>query len=34
VEIDIRLDGNSAPVEILGTDLTCEYVRENADYRS
>ncbi len=34
VEIDICLDGTSGPVETLGTDLTCEYVRENADYRS
>jgi glutamate N-acetyltransferase/amino-acid N-acetyltransferase len=34
VEIEISLDGESAPVEVLGTDLTCEYVRENADYRS
>jgi glutamate N-acetyltransferase/amino-acid N-acetyltransferase len=34
VEIDIRLDGDSPPVEVLGTDLTAEYVRENADYRS
>ncbi len=34
VEIEISLDGKSMPVEVLGTDLTCEYVRENADYRS
>jgi glutamate N-acetyltransferase / amino-acid N-acetyltransferase len=34
VEIEIRLTGPCGPVEVLGTDLTCGYVRENADYRS
>jgi glutamate N-acetyltransferase / amino-acid N-acetyltransferase len=34
VDIDIRLDGTSDGVEILGSDLSYDYVRENADYRS
>ena len=34
VDIDISLDGASAGVEILGSDLSYDYVRENADYRS
>jgi N-acetylglutamate synthase/N-acetylornithine aminotransferase len=34
VDIEIRLDGASPPVEILGSDLSYDYVRENADYRS
>ena len=34
VDIDIDMGGGSPAVEILGTDLSYEYVRENADYRS
>jgi glutamate N-acetyltransferase/amino-acid N-acetyltransferase len=34
VDIEITLDGTSAGVEILGSDLSYDYVRENADYRS
>jgi glutamate N-acetyltransferase/amino-acid N-acetyltransferase len=34
VDIEIRLDGTSPAVEILGSDLSYDYVRENADYRS
>jgi glutamate N-acetyltransferase/amino-acid N-acetyltransferase len=34
VEIEVILDGTAPPVEVLGSDLSCEYVRENADYRS
>jgi glutamate N-acetyltransferase / amino-acid N-acetyltransferase len=34
VDIEIELDGSAPPVEVLGTDLSAEYVRENADYRS
>jgi glutamate N-acetyltransferase / amino-acid N-acetyltransferase len=34
VDIEIELDGPQPPVEILGSDLSAEYVRENADYRS
>ena len=34
VEIEVILDGSAPPVEVLGSDLSCEYVRENADYRS
>jgi len=34
VDIEITLDGASAGVEILGSDLSYDYVRENADYRS
>lgn len=34
VDIDVALGGGSAAVEILGSDLSAEYVRENADYRS
>jgi glutamate N-acetyltransferase/amino-acid N-acetyltransferase len=34
VDIDIEMGGGSPAVEILGTDLSYEYVRENADYRS
>ncbi len=34
VDIEISLDGASAPVEVLGSDLSCDYVRLNADYRS
>ena len=34
VDVEIALDGSSAPVEIIGSDLSYDYVRENADYRS
>jgi glutamate N-acetyltransferase/amino-acid N-acetyltransferase len=34
VDIEITLDGASDSVEILGSDLSYDYVRENADYRS
>ena len=34
VDIEITLDGGSPAVEILGSDLSYDYVRENADYRS
>ncbi len=34
VDIDIHMGAGSSQVEILGTDLSYEYVRENADYRS
>jgi glutamate N-acetyltransferase/amino-acid N-acetyltransferase len=34
VDIEITLDGVSPGVEILGSDLSYDYVRENADYRS
>ncbi|MCX7040310.1 MAG: bifunctional ornithine acetyltransferase/N-acetylglutamate synthase [Spirochaetes bacterium] len=34
VEIEVILDGTAPPVDVLGSDLSCEYVRENADYRS
>lgn len=34
VDIEITLDGISPAVEILGSDLSYDYVRENADYRS
>ena len=34
VDIEISLDGAAAGVEILGSDLSYDYVRENADYRS
>jgi glutamate N-acetyltransferase/amino-acid N-acetyltransferase len=34
VDIEIALDGSAPPVEVLGSDLSAEYVRENADYRS
>ena len=34
VDMEIFLDGSSAPVEIIGSDLSYDYVRENADYRS
>ena len=34
VEIEVTLDGSSPAVEVLGSDLSYEYVRENADYRS
>jgi len=34
VDIEISLGGRSPAVEVLGSDLSCDYVRENADYRS
>jgi glutamate N-acetyltransferase/amino-acid N-acetyltransferase len=34
VDIEVALDGNSAVVEVLGSDLSYDYVKENADYRS
>jgi len=34
VDIEILLDGASPGVEVLGSDLSYDYVRENADYRS
>ena len=34
VDIEVTLDGGSDPVEVLGSDLSCDYVRLNADYRS
>lgn len=34
VDIEIILDGSAPAVEVLGSDLSCDYVRENADYRS
>jgi glutamate N-acetyltransferase/amino-acid N-acetyltransferase len=34
VDIEVALDGSSAPVEVIGSDLSYDYVRENADYRS
>lgn len=34
VDIDVTMDGGSPAVEVLGSDLSYDYVRENADYRS
>lgn len=34
VDIEISMDGGSAAVEVLGSDLSYDYVKENADYRS
>jgi glutamate N-acetyltransferase/amino-acid N-acetyltransferase len=34
VDVDIELNGGSPVVEVLGSDLSYDYVRENADYRS
>jgi glutamate N-acetyltransferase/amino-acid N-acetyltransferase len=34
VDIEVTLDGASPDVEIMGSDLSYDYVRENADYRS
>jgi glutamate N-acetyltransferase/amino-acid N-acetyltransferase len=34
VDIEIILDGAAPAVEVLGSDLSYDYVRENADYRS
>jgi glutamate N-acetyltransferase / amino-acid N-acetyltransferase len=34
VSIEVGMGSGTAAVEILGSDLSAEYVRENADYRS
>jgi glutamate N-acetyltransferase/amino-acid N-acetyltransferase len=34
VDISVTLDGPSQAVEVLGSDLSYDYVKENADYRS
>jgi len=34
VDIDVVFDEGSAAVEVLGSDLSYDYIRENADYRS
>jgi glutamate N-acetyltransferase/amino-acid N-acetyltransferase len=34
VDIEIILDGTAPAVEVLGSDLSYDYVKENADYRS
>ena len=34
VDIVVSLDGSSDEVEVLGSDLSYDYVKENADYRS
>jgi glutamate N-acetyltransferase/amino-acid N-acetyltransferase len=34
VDIEISMDGGSPAVEVLGSDLSYDYVKENADYRS
>ena len=34
VAIEVDMGGSAAAVEVLGSDLSAEYVRENADYRS
>ena len=34
VDIEVALDGDSPGAEVLGTDLSYDYVKENADYRS
>ena len=34
VAIEVVLDGAAPAVEVQGSDLSAEYVRENADYRS
>jgi glutamate N-acetyltransferase/amino-acid N-acetyltransferase len=34
VEIEVDCGGRGPAVEVFGADLSCEYVRENADYRS
>jgi N-acetylglutamate synthase/N-acetylornithine aminotransferase len=34
VDIDVAFDGDSAAIEVLGSDLSYDYVKENADYRS
>jgi glutamate N-acetyltransferase / amino-acid N-acetyltransferase len=34
VDIEVALDGSSQAVEVMGSDLSYDYVKENADYRS
>ena len=34
VDIEVALDGGSPVGEVLGSDLSYDYVKENADYRS
>ena len=34
VDIEVTLEGDSETVEVLGSDLSYDYVKENADYRS
>ncbi len=34
VDIDITFSGGAGTVEVLGSDLSYDYVKENADYRS
>ncbi len=34
VAVTISLDGGAGSAQVLGSDLSCEYVRENADYRT
>jgi glutamate N-acetyltransferase/amino-acid N-acetyltransferase len=34
VDIEVTLDGSSTQVEVIGSDLSYDYVKENADYRS
>jgi glutamate N-acetyltransferase/amino-acid N-acetyltransferase len=34
VDIEVALDGGSPAVEVWGSDLSYDYVKENADYRS
>ncbi len=34
VDIEVAMDGGSPAVEVLGSDLSYDYVKENADYRS
>jgi glutamate N-acetyltransferase/amino-acid N-acetyltransferase len=34
VEIEVDCGGRGPAVEVFGADLSYEYVRENADYRS
>jgi N-acetylglutamate synthase/N-acetylornithine aminotransferase len=34
VEIEILLQGHPCAAEVLGSDLSYDYVKENADYRS
>jgi glutamate N-acetyltransferase / amino-acid N-acetyltransferase len=34
VDIEVALGGSPVRAEVLGSDLSCDYVRENADYRS
>jgi glutamate N-acetyltransferase/amino-acid N-acetyltransferase len=34
VEIGIRLDGGPGSAAVMGSDLSYDYVKENADYRS